>query len=74
MFHCVKSVQILSFFCFTFSWFGPEKTLYLDYFHAVFDIIGRPVEMKKVLGGLPIMKYYRPPWLADKENFSFQIV
>ena len=34
----------------------------------------KPVEMKKILGGLPIMKYCRPPWLADKENFSFQIV
>ena len=34
----------------------------------------RPVEMKKNLGGLPIMKYSRPPWLTDEENFSFQIV
>ena len=25
-------------------------------------------------GGLPSMKYGRPPWLADKENFSFHIV
>ena len=34
----------------------------------------RPVEMKKILGGLRFMKYYGPPWLADEENFSFQIV
>ena len=27
----------------------------------------RPVEMKKNLGGLPIMKYSRPPWLTDEE-------
>ena len=37
--------------------------------------------MKKILGGgggggggLGIMKYWRPPWLADEENFQFQIV
>ena len=34
----------------------------------------RPVEMKEILGDLPILKYCRPPWLADEENFSFQIV
>ena len=35
----------------------------------------RPVEMKKILGGgLRFMKYCGPPWLADEENFSFQIV
>ena len=34
-----------------------------------------PVEMKKNLGGgLPIMKYCRPPWLTDEENFSFEII
>ena len=33
----------------------------------------RPIEMKKNSGGHPIMKYCRPPWLADEENFSFQI-
>ena len=31
-------------------------------------------EMKKILGGLPIKKYCQPKWLADEENFSFQIV
>ena len=25
-------------------------------------------------GGVRIMKYCRPPWLPDKENFAFQIV
>ena len=30
--------------------------------------------MKKILGGLRIMKFSRPPWLADEENFAFQIV
>ena len=25
-------------------------------------------------GGLGIMKYCRPTWLADEENFPFQIV
>ena len=25
-------------------------------------------------GGLRIMKYCRPPWLADEENFPFQII
>ena len=25
-------------------------------------------------GGLRMIKYCRPPWLTDKENFSFQIV
>ena len=34
----------------------------------------RPIEMKTNSRGLPIMKYCRPPWLADEENFSFQIV
>ena len=35
----------------------------------------RHVEMKKSRGGgLRIMKHYRPPWLAEEENFSFQIV
>ena len=35
----------------------------------------RPAEMKQILGeGVPIMKYCRPPWLADEEDFSFQIV
>ena len=30
----------------------------------------RPVEMKKIWGGgLPILKYCRPPWLADEQNF-----
>ena len=33
----------------------------------------RPLEMKKTLGRLRIMKYCRPPWLADEESFSFQI-
>ena len=33
-----------------------------------------PVEMKKILGRLRIIKYFRPPWLVDEENFSFQIV
>ena len=33
-----------------------------------------PVEIKKILGWLLIMKYCRPPWLAEEENFSFQIV
>ena len=39
-FHCVKNVQIRSFFWSVFSRirteYGPEKTLYLDTFHAVF--------------------------------------
>ena len=30
--------------------------------------------MKKILGELRIMKFSRPPWLADEENFAFQIV
>ena len=37
----------------------------------------KPIEMEKILEGegeLPVMKYYRPPWLADEEIFSFQIV
>ena len=35
----------------------------------------RHVEMKKILGGgLQIMKHCRPPWFAEEENFSFQIV
>ena len=37
--HCVKSVQIRSYFWSVFSpntgEFGPEKTPYLDTFHAV---------------------------------------
>ena len=39
-FHCVKSVQIRSFFWSVFSRtrteYGSEKTLYLDTFHADF--------------------------------------
>ena len=47
------------------------------------DCIPRPVEMKKNFflgggegggGGLRIIKYFRPPWLAEEEHFSFQIV
>ena len=34
----------------------------------------RPVEMKEILGGLRIMKYFWPPWLTDEEHFAFQIV
>ena len=38
--YCVKSVQIRSFFWSIFSYirteYGPEKTMYLDTFHAVF--------------------------------------
>ena len=37
-------------------------------------IVGRPIEMKKFLvGRLRIMKYCRPPWLADEKKFAFQI-
>ena len=46
MFHCVKSVQIRSFFWSVFSCiqteygdtgkYGPEKTPYLDTFYAMF--------------------------------------
>ena len=39
-YHCVKSVQIGSFFWSVFSRirteYGPEKTPYLDTFHAVY--------------------------------------
>ena len=39
LFHCVKSVQIRSFFWSVFSLntekYGPEKTLCLDTFHGV---------------------------------------
>ena len=39
--HCVKSVQIRSFFWSVFSpnagKYGPEKTPYLDTFHAVYQ-------------------------------------
>ena len=38
-----------------------------------FSFYSRPVEMKKILGGLRIMKYCWPPWLADEKNFAFQI-
>ena len=44
------------------------------YIYLFVDSVYRPVEMKKILGGLRIMKYCRPPWLADEENFAFQIV
>ena len=41
LFHCVKSIQIRSFFWSFFSCIrtecGQEKTSYLDTFHAVFD-------------------------------------
>ena len=37
------------------------------------SIIFRPVEMKKRLGGgLQIMKYFRPPWLADEKILHFK--
>ena len=35
------------------------------------NIDARPVGMKKILGVLPMKKYFEPPWLANKENFSF---
>ena len=41
--HCVKSVQIRSYFWSVFSTntrkYGPEKTPYLDTFHAVINIL-----------------------------------
>ena len=40
-FHCVQSVQIRKFFWFVLNpntgKYGPEKTPYLDKFHAVFN-------------------------------------
>ena len=33
------------------------------------ELVYRPVEIKKNSGGLSIMKYCRPPWLPDEENF-----
>ena len=33
--HCVKSVQIRRFSCSEYGKYGPEKTQYLDTFHAV---------------------------------------
>ena len=36
------------------------------------SIIFRPVEMKTLLGGLQIMKYCRPPWLADEKILHFK--
>ena len=32
----------------------------------------RPVEMKKILGGPPNLKYCQLLWLADEENFDFK--
>ena len=43
-------------------------------------IILKPVEMKNILGGggevggLPVLKYCRPPLLANEKNFPFQVV
>ena len=34
-YHCVKSVQIRSFFFLNTGKYGPEKTQYLDTFHVV---------------------------------------
>ena len=46
------------------------------YFH--YHTITGPYKMKKNSWGggeeLPIMKYCRPPWLADEKKFPFQIV
>ena len=39
MFQCIKSIQRRSFPGPYFPVFGPEKTLYLDIFHAVFNIL-----------------------------------
>ena len=36
VFHCVKSVQIRSFFWSEYRKYEPEKTPYLDTFHAMF--------------------------------------
>ena len=56
------------FFCFFFFQFSAKiiKSFVLSSY--------RPVEMKKILVGLRIVKYCRPPWLTDEENFAFQIV
>ena len=29
---------------------------------------------EKNSGGVPILRYCRPRWLAEEENFSFQII
>ena len=42
--------------------------------NILFQNYYRPVEMKKILAGLGVMKYCLPPWLTDEENFPFQIV
>ena len=31
-----------------------------------------PQKWKKKLGGLPLMKYCCPPWLADEKKFSIE--
>ena len=47
---------------------GHRYTKYKIYFFIMMVI--RPVEMKKILGGgLPILKYCRPPWLNDEKHF-----
>ena len=47
---------------------GHRSTKYKIYFFIMMVI--RPVEMKKILGGgLPILKYCRPPWLNDEKHF-----
>ena len=55
--HCVKSVQIRSFFWSVFSHirteYGPEKTPYLDTFHAV--IINRFISNRNIPAIPPLL-------------------
>ena len=45
------------------------------YNYSLFQLILRRLQARRNSGrGLIIMKYCRPTRLADKENFSFQIV
>ena len=54
-FHCIKSGQIRSFSSPYFAIFGPEKTTYMDTFHAMF--ISRCFRSKK-LGQKHVKKLY----------------
>ena len=64
MVHCVESIQIRSFSGPYFPVFGPEKTPYLDSFHAVVDyyhqnlnglVASRVVEQLGILGNEDIL-------------------
>ena len=68
----INNYKFSKFICFYLK--HPFILFSIPFWLSFYQPKYRPVEMKKNLGGLPIKKYCRPPWLVDEKKFSFQIV